>query len=252
MSDDVLLAIDNGTQSVRALLFNLRGHLVGKAQVKLDQYRQPHPGWMEHDPDEFWRALCKACHQLWATTPVQPEQLRGVIVTTQRGTVINLDAKGRPLRPAIIWADQRRGEARARYGLLWQTAFRALGLHDTVRGFEREAEATWIAQNQPELWARTDKFLLLSGYLHHRLTGEYVDAVGNQVGYLPFDFKKGAWAAPGDWKWTCLPVKPGMLPTLVPSGTVSGKVSALAAADTGLPPGLPVIAGASDKACEVI
>lgn len=252
MRDDVLLAIDNGTQSVRALLFDLRGRLVARSQVKLDQYRQPQPGWMEHDPEEFWRALCRACQQLWASTPVQPAQVRGLVVTTQRGTVINLDASGRPLRPAIIWADQRRCDLRAKYSWPWRTAFAALGLTDTVRWFEQEAEAGWIAQQQPELWARTHKFLLLSGYLHYRFTGEYVDAVGSQVGYLPFDYRKGAWAAAGDWKWDCLPIQPAMLPRLVPSGTVCGEVCAAAAADTGLPAGVPVIAGAADKACEVL
>lgn len=252
MNEDVLLAIDHGTQSVRALLFDLHGHLLARSQVKLDQYQQPHPGWMEHDPEEFWRSLCKACRQLWTSTTIRREQVRGLVVTTQRGTVINLDAQGRPLRPAITWADQRRCNAAARYPWRWQAAFRALGLRETVRFFEQEAEAGWIAQNQPELWARTDKFLLLSGYLHHRLTGEYVDAVGSQVGYVPFDFKRGAWAAPGDWKWSCVPVEPRMLPTLVPSGTLCGKLSAAAAADTGLPAGLPVVAGAADKACEVL
>lgn len=252
MTEDVLLAIDHGTQSVRALLFDLQGHLLARSQVELGEYRQPHPDWMEHDPEAFWRSLCQACRHLWTVTPIRPQQLRGLVVTTQRGTVVNLDAKGRPLRPAITWADQRRCDARARYPWRWRAAFRALGLRETVRFFEQEAEAGWIAQHQPHVWARTDKFLLLSGYLHHCLTGEYIDAVGSQVGYVPFDFKRGAWAAPSDWKWSCVPVKPGMLPTLVPSGSVSGKISAAAAAATGLPPGLPVIAGAADKACEVL
>ena len=252
MPDDILLAIDNGTQSVRALLFDLRGNLVGKSQVKLDNYQCAQPGWMEHSPDEFWAALCKACRTLWATTTIQPHQVRALVVTTQRGTVINLDQHGNVLRPAIIWADQRMAQARKKYGLLWESAFLLAGLRDTVTAFERQAEAVWIAQNQPELWAQTDKFLLLSGYLHYRLTGEMVDAVGNQVGYVPFDHKKGAWAASGDWKWQCLSMTPSMMPTLVPNGTVIGKVSAAAAADTGLPMGLTVVAGASDKACEVI
>jgi len=252
MTDGYLLAIDNGTQSVRALLFDLRGHLVDKAQVRLDTYRHPQPGWMEEDPEQFWRALCTACRQLWSATRVRPDEVRGVVVTTQRGTVINLDTHGRPLRPAIVWADQRRAESRARLPWAWEAALRTLGVRETVRSFERDAEANWIAQNQPEIWARTDKYLLLSGYLHYRFTGEFVDAVGSQVGYIPFDYRHGRWASPGDWKWRCLPIEPAMLPRLVPSGAVIGKVGAAAAADTGIPQGLPMIAGASDKACEVL
>jgi sugar (pentulose or hexulose) kinase len=251
LNDDYILAIDNGTQSVRALLFDARGHLAAKAQIKL-AYQHPRPGWMECDPEQFWRSLCAACRQLWATSGISPRQVRGLVVTTQRATVINLDRSGQPLRPAIIWADQRRAEARARLSWWWEAAFGALRLRETIRSFEREAEINWIAQNQPETWKRTDKYLLLSGYLHYRFTGRFVDSVGNQVGYLPFDFKHGRWAGRGDWKWQCLPVERAMLPELVPCATVIGKVGAAAAADTGIPEGLPVVAGASDKACEVL
>jgi sugar (pentulose or hexulose) kinase len=125
-------------------------------------------------------------------------------------------------------------------------------MRETVRYFGHEAEANWIAQNQPDIWARTDKFLLLSGYLNYRLTGRFVDSVSSQVGYVPFDYRRGRWAAPYDWKWQVLPVRPDMLPELVPAGTRMGEVSAAAARDTGIPQGLAVIAGAADKACEVI
>lgn len=252
MHNEYLLAIDNGTQSVRALLFDLRGHLIEKAQVNLNNYEQPKPGWMEHDPEEFWRSLCAACRMLWSTTAARPQQVRGVIITTQRGTVINLDEQGRPLRPAIIWADQRRAAARARLSLWWEAAFRTLRLRETLRLLESEAECNWIAQNEPDIWARTHKFLLLSGYLNYRFTGEFVDAIGNQVGYIPFDVKLGGWAKPRNWRWQCLSIKREMLPELVPSATVIGKVNAAASSDTGIPEGVPVIAGATDKACEVI
>ena len=76
MSDERVLAIDNGTQSVRALAFNLRGELVAKSQVALDGYQSPQPRWMELDPEEFWRALCKACRQLWSEGAVSPRQRR--------------------------------------------------------------------------------------------------------------------------------------------------------------------------------
>jgi sugar (pentulose or hexulose) kinase len=252
-NQDLLLAIDNGTQSVRALAFNLRGDLVAKAQVPLlERYRHPHPRWMELDPEEFWRAVCSACAQLWAPGLVRPAQLRGLVVTTQRATVISLDAQCKPLRPAIVWADQRRSRPRGRLPWYWELAFRAIGLRDTIASFEQEAECNWLAQHEAELWARTDKFVLLSGWLNLRLTGRCADAVGSQVGYLPFDYKRHRWAGAFDWKWHVLAVRPHMLPELVPSASVLGEVSAAAAADTGLPVGLPVIAGATDKACEVL
>jgi sugar (pentulose or hexulose) kinase len=125
-------------------------------------------------------------------------------------------------------------------------------MRGTVRHFAREAEANWIARRQPALWAATDKFLLLSGYLNYRFTGRFVDSVASQVGYIPFDYKRGRWAAAWDWKWQCLPIQRRMLPELLPAGALLGRVGAAAARDSGIPEGLPLIAGAADKACEVL
>ncbi len=252
MSKRYLLAIDNGTQSVRALLFDAHGNLVDKSQVVIDTYQSPQAGWVENDPDAFWQALCQACQHLWANTSVPKSAVAGMVITTQRGTTIALDKEGKPLRPAMIWLDQRRADATPKLKWWWEAAFRAIGMRDTVRFIQREAEANWIAQNQPDIWAKTDKFLLLSGYLNYRFTGRFVDSVASQVGYIPFDYKKGCWAAKSDWKWQALPIRPHMLPELVSAGTIIGTVGAQAALDTGIPQGMPVIAGAADKACEVI
>lgn len=252
MSKTYLLAIDNGTQSVRALLFDLQGNLVDKAQVTITSYQSPQPGWMENDPEAFWQALCDACQRLWAVTSVPKSAIAGVVITTQRGTTIALDKNGQPLRPAMIWLDQRRTDQLPKLAWWWDAAFRAIGMRETVRFFQREAEANWIAQHQPELWAKTDKYLLLSGYLNYRFTGRFVDSVAAQVGYIPFDYKKGCWAPKHDWKWQAMPITAAMLPELVPAGTTIGQVSTQAALATGIPQGLSVIAGAADKACEVI
>ena len=111
MSDKpYLLAIDNGTQSVRALLFDLEGNLVAKGKVELDPYFSTHPGWAEQDPEYYWRSLGEACQKLWDSTAIDRNQIRGVSLTTQRGSLINVDATGKPLRPAMLWLDQRRAE----------------------------------------------------------------------------------------------------------------------------------------------
>ena len=252
MSKTYILAIDNGTQSVRALLFDLHGNLVDKSQVTIDTYQSSQPGWVENDPEAFWQALCQACQRLWANTSVPKSAVAGVVITTQRGTTIALDKHGQALRPAIIWLDQRRAEQTPKLKWWWEAAFKLIGMRDTVRHFQKEAEANWIAQHQPALWAQTDKYLLLSGYLNYRFTGRFVDSVASQVGYVPFDYKKGCWAAASDWKWQAMPITPSMLPELVPAGTIIGTVNAQVAMATGIPEGLPVIAGAADKACEVI
>jgi hypothetical protein len=77
--------------------------------------------------------------------------------------------------------------------LHWQAIFRALGATDTVNQFLRKAEANWIAQHEPDVFGKMHKCLLLSGYLTHRLTGQFRDAVAAQVGYVPliFDIRHG-------------------------------------------------------------
>lgn len=252
MHDPLILAIDNGTQSVRALLFDLKGNIVARSQVPLLDYRSEHPGWAEHDPEGFWQALCQACRQLWTQPGIDRTRIAGVAVTTQRGTVINVDREGAALRPAITWLDQRRTDVVPPIGPLWRTAFRLARVRETIDYLRGEAEINWIHAHQPELWRATHKFLLLSGYLNWRLCGRFADSSGSQVAYLPFDYRRRRWAGRRDWKWQALAVEPRMLPELQEPGTQLGSISAQAAIDTGIPAGLPLLAAAADKACEVI
>jgi sugar (pentulose or hexulose) kinase len=248
----LLLAIDNGTQSLKALVFDARGNLIAREQVGFTPYFSVRPGWAEQEPDVFWRALCQACRRILSSPGMDASRIQGLALTTQRGTVINLDRSGKPLRPAILWLDQRRAGALPFIGGGWGLLFRISGLAGTVAYFQSEAEVNWIRTHQPDVWAATHKYLLLSGYLNYRLTGDAVDSVGNQVGYLPFDYRRMRWASPRNWKWRCVPVDPQQLPRLVPPAQMLGRVSRQAAAQTGLPQGLPVIAAAADKACEVL
>lgn len=249
---DHILAIDNGTQSLKAMVFDLQGRMKAKAQVPFAPYVAPQPGWAEQDPDLFWNALCKACRTLWHQEDVDKEALAGVALTTQRATVVNVDRDGNPLRPAITWLDQRKTRGLPPLGGVWGWLFRLGGLRGTVEYIRAEAEANWLAQHDGDVWRRTHKYLLLSGFLTRRLTGEFVDSVGCQVGYIPFDYKRLRWARGWDWHWRCLSLDAARLPTLVPPGSIMGTVSAQAAEQTGLPAGLPVVAAAADKACEVL
>ena len=251
-SADYILAIDNGTQSVRALIFDPRGNLVNKVRVPITPYVSPRPGWAEQDPEYFWASLCQACQQLWQQTSVPKEAIAGVALTTQRSTIVGVDRDGAPLRPAIVWLDQRRTEGLRPVGGLWGAAFRLAGASQTVAYLQAEAEANWIRTHQPDVWKKLHKYLFLSGYLTYRLTGKFVDSVGSQVGYIPFDYKALTWAKPWDWKWRAVPMEKRLLPQLVPPAGQLGEITAEASAATGLPAGLPVIAAAADKACEVI
>ena len=252
MSRDLLLAIDVGTQSVRALVFDLAGTLVAKSRVPLDDYTSPLPGWHEHDPEGFWNALCLACQIVWQTHPEVRERIAGLALTTQRGTVVNVDANGRALRPAITWLDQRKSGRVPPISPLWRAAFSAAGVAGTIRYFQREAEANWIASQQPDIWNDTYKYLLLSGFLLFKLTGKFVDSTGSQVGYIPFDYKAMRWAKPGDWKWQAVRVDRDRLPDLIAPASIIGELTPKAAEQTGIAQTTPIVAAASDKACEVL
>ncbi|MGB1476182.1 MAG: FGGY-family carbohydrate kinase [Marinobacter salsuginis] len=251
-ADPLILAIDNGTQSVRALLFDTRGNLVGKGKQEIEPYFSREPGWAEQHPDYFWEQLGEACKLLWNSTEATPDQVAGVTVTTQRGTVINLDENGQPLRPAIIWLDQRHARVDGPVKGPWGWLFKLARLEDTINRFREKTQANWVAQNEPEIWAKTRHFLLLSGYLTYRLTGEFRDSTGSQVGYLPFDYKKHRWAGQRDFKWQTMPVERSMLPELVAPGKTLGHLTDEACRHLGLQKSLPVIAAASDKACEIL
>ena len=255
-NSDLILTIDNGTQSVRALLFDLKGNLLAKSRIELEAYFSKKPGWAEQNADYFWQMLGQCCQQLWQQNEViengYRERVTVVTVTTQRGTVINLDKNGQALRPAILWLDQRLCQDNQAMPWYWRLAFFLIGQSKVVDYFRRKSQANWLEQNEPDVWENTDKFLLLSGFLTHRLTGQFKDSVGSIVGYFPFDYRKQNWAKTWDWKWHALPVKRSMLPSLVKPGEVLGAITRDAAVHTGLKEGTALIASASDKACEVL
>ncbi len=253
MGEAILLAIDIGTQSARALAFDLRGQLIDYAQIVYPiPYHSPHPGWAEQDPNFYWESLAESCRKLWSGGKVSPESITAVTLTSQRGTVINLDHSGQPLRPAILWLDQRRAKKLPDLGLIWRTIFKLTGLSGIVYTLQSEAELNWLREYEPVILENTAHYLFLSGYLSYKLTGKFVDSIGCMVGYVPFDYRRQTWPSPNHWKWKAIPVRANIFPQLVPPGCKMGLISAQAAALTGLPEGLPLIAGASDKACEVL
>jgi len=177
-----LLSIDVGTQSVRVLIFDPRGKLIAKERVVYEPYYSDAPGLAEQNPKVFWNAICQACQALWQQPGVRKDSIAAVALTTQRGTVVNLDEHGEPLRPAIIWLDQRRTEGLPPLSGFWGAAFALAGASETVAYLQAEGEGNWIRTHQPEIWKTTFKFLLLSGYLTYLITCSFVDSVGCQVG----------------------------------------------------------------------
>ena len=251
----LVLSIDCGTQSLRAILFSLSGDLIDSEQVQYEPYYSVHPGWAEQDAEVYWASLCQATQTLQKRHPSGLSDVVGVGITTQRNTLINLDKAGIPLRPGIVWLDQRKAKPEYKPNFLLSSLFKALGQKERIENMEADAKCNWIRQNEPELWDKTHKYVQVSGFLNFRLTGQFTDSVSSQIGHLPFDYKKQEWTSsnsPLELGPHLFPVPLDKLPDLLPAGVELGKLTQEASELTGLPQGLAVIACGSDKGCETL
>lgn len=110
MKNKTILAIDCGTQSLRAMIFSVGGELLSKIQVEYAPCFRPHSGWAEQDPELYWESLAAACNKLKQSVPQYFASVKGMGITTQRNTMVNVDKDGKVLRPAIVWMDQRQAQ----------------------------------------------------------------------------------------------------------------------------------------------
>jgi sugar (pentulose or hexulose) kinase len=201
MSKENVLAIDVGTQSVRALVFDCNGSLLsmGKA-IYHTPYHSPKPGYAEQHPSFYFEKLTEACAMLWAKEQVSSASIASVSVTSQRNTVVNLDKNGTPLRQAIVWLDQRTAGAHPSLHFPFNVLFSLPVLNNILNYVQSESEINWIFQHEKDIWEKTEHFLMLSGYINHKLTGNYTDSTACQVGYIPFDYKNHNWLKQSHWK----------------------------------------------------
>ncbi|MCE2613238.1 glycerol kinase GlpK [Flavobacteriaceae bacterium D16] len=105
--DQYILALDQGTTSCRAVVFDKNGQIISTAQEEFTQHF-PNPGWVEHDPQEIWETQSNMARKALAKMGINPSQIVGLGITNQRETVVLWDKKtGQPIYPAIVWQDKR-------------------------------------------------------------------------------------------------------------------------------------------------
>ena len=252
-NDPLVLVFDVGTQSARTLIINTRGDIVAK---KKHPYAQPYVSgqtdWAEQDPDMYYRTICDTCRSVKENAPELFHRVKAVTITTIRDTVVCVDEKGTPLRPAILWLDKRMADGKPRMTVARKAVFRAAGASSIVYLQYAKSHCNWIRENEPEIWQKTYKYLVLSGYLLYRMTGRIVDSKASMIGHIPFDKKHRTWYSPSSLTYPVYPVEPEKLCELVEAGEICGAVSSAFSSDSGLPQGMPVYASGSDKACELI
>lgn len=240
--DRLLLGIDVGTTAAKAALFSVAGQLqaVGQAEYPVYHVR---PGWVEQNPEEWWRAVCVAVRQALDRVPDAPKRVAGLAVSAQAPTMIPLDRAGQPVRPALIWMDRRAEAEAARLD-------QALGAGETYRitgnrpdAFYVAAKILWFKTHEPHLLARTHQFAQINGYINYRLTGTLtLDPVHAALLQLR-DYTSGEWSAA---LCDLCGVEPAHFPPIFPGHHVQGEVTREAAEATGLLPGTPVMAGGVD------
>ncbi len=253
MASRYVLSIDCGTQSIRALVFDEQGNIIVMDKIEFRPYYSEKPGWAEQDPQVWWEGLCTVCKVVKAKSSDIWDKILGVTVTTQRDTGICVDKYGNPVRPAIIWLDQRMAECIKPVSRRYRLMFAVTGMRRASRVSRKKSKSNWIKENQPEIWEKTYKYLLLSGFLNYKLTDKFIDSVASQIGHIPFNYKKRTWPEKNvDYRWELFGIDAEKLPELLEPGQVLGRITEKAAEETGILEGLPVIASGSDKGCETL
>ncbi|MEM7360401.1 MAG: FGGY family carbohydrate kinase [Pseudomonadota bacterium] len=210
-----LVGIDGGTQSTKVVIFDLLGNIVCQARQALQPMHMPKPGVAEHPNDDLWQSLRVACARVMQEFPHDPKDILGVGLCTIRCCRAELDATGRLTSPVLSWMDER---------------------------LSRPYEATNTA---------THFVTTSSGYITHRLTGQFRDTAANYEGPWPIDKDNGCWSKDPE-VLTHFNIPREQLFELCDPGDILGQITAEAAAETGLLEGLPVVATANDKAVEAL
>lgn len=255
MKKEIVLSIDCGTQSIRAMLFDKEGNLLAKAK---NAFKEPYfsikPGYAEQHVEFYWDELCKATNQVKEQYPELWEQIAAVTVTTIRASYVCVDKDYKPLRPMILWLDQRKAPINPKKDipLLPRILFKAVGMYEAVVKQMQKGACNWIMREEPDIWAKTHKYLAYSSYMNYMLCGSTQDAVASQIGHVPLNYKKQEWYASGELNRCMFNIPTDKLSELVPSGTVIGEITEEAEKATGIKAGTKVIASGSDKACETL
>ena len=184
----LILTLDMGTQSARAMLVDPAGNITAKAQYRYPQpYLSRTTDWAEQSADYYWQCLCKVSRQLKAQAPEAWQRAIALTVTCIRDSCVCVDRSGTPLRDVILWLDKREARGLPPIPAHNKAAFAAIGMYEAIKLQRRMSVCNWIKKNEPDLWQDTYKFLMLSAYFNYKLTGTYADSCANLIGHIPFD-----------------------------------------------------------------
>lgn len=242
------LGIDTSTTSSKAIVIDESGQVCAAASSP-HTLQTPKPLWSEQDPGQWWEAVRVSIRAALEQAGLTGDSIAAVGLTGQMHGLVLLDGAGKVLRPAILWNDQRTqrqcDEMRARLG---KARLIQITGNDALTGFTAP-KILWVAQHEPEVYARVRHILLPKDYIRYKLTGEHaIDRAGG-AGTLLFDLRKRTWSSE---VLAALEVPVEWLPPTYEGPQVTGAIAAEAASATGLRAGTPVVAGGGDQAAQAV
>jgi len=246
------IVIDAGTQNIKAFIFDEKGNEVHGESSPVTPYFAVQPDFAEQDAEAYLQITQKVTRSVVNNSQIPVDSFAAVAITTHRSTIVPVDEKGKPVRPAITWLDERKTEGLSLPGgPLMSLAFKASGMTAKLKEYQRRSKFNWLKRYETDNYNKTFKFLTISSHIFYSLTGEFKDCSSMIVGLFPIDLKGLQWHP---WKivYEVFGVERDKLPPLVSPIEIAGTVSEEGARIFGIPRGLPVIIGAGDKQSELL
>jgi xylulokinase len=242
------LGIDVSTTATKALLIDSTGQVIASAASEYP-FETPRPLWSEQHPELWWDGAQKSIRSVLQKSAVAPSQIAAIGLTGQMHGLVLLDGAGQVLRPAILWNDQRTG---AQCAEIHRRIGREKFIHITgnlaLTGFTAP-KILWVAQHEPQVYARARHVLLPKDYLRYRLTGEFAMDKADGAGTVLFDLHSRHWSAE---VLAALDIPAAWMPPTFEGPQFTGFVTPEAAAATGLKAATPVAAGGGDQSAQAV
>jgi xylulokinase len=243
-----VLGIDASTTATKALLVDSQGKVVAVGSSSYE-YDMPRPMWTEQDPRLWWDATIEAIRVMLDTSGVAASDIEAIGLTGQMHGSVLLDDGGEVVRPAILWNDQRTAaecdEIRRRVG---RERLIQISGNDALTGFTAP-KLLWVANHEPDNWAKVATILLPKDFVRFRLTGDRAVDVAGGSGTILFDLAARTWSPE---ILDALGIDPAICPPTHEGPQVTGQISDSAAAATGLVQGTPVVAGGGDQSANAV
>lgn len=240
------IGYDIGSSSIKAALIETATgksvSVINEPSVEMGMIALKN-GWAEQHPNDWWQHVCTATKRLINENAIDPKDISGIGISYQMHGLVVIDKEGEPLRNSIIWCDSRAVS-------IGQKAFDELGndkcaenLLNSPANFTA-SKLKWVKENEPELYAQINKFMLPGDYIAYKLSNDVKTTISGLSEGIFWDFKNNGTA---DWLMEHYGFAKDLVPELVGTFSNQGKVSAQGSQESGLAEGTPILYRAGDQ-----